>query len=324
MYEARVPNPTLGINVSWNDYVHARRSNTDAHLVGGIPDYAFALDCNLRQKLHAMPGFERIAKAIANAYLPQIRQQYNLNSLKLGPTQMPEIYNMAVDCARTLGIGIPDVFIEHDSQMNAYAYAMEDDSPLLVVTSGMLNRATPAEIKTVIGHECGHIHNNHTVYTLLADLLFKTAGATIPSLGTILSLASTPMKYALSAWSRAAEITADRAGIICSEKPEDMYSLQAKLMSGGVLNVDVYDVDAILRQYDAVRGTSIRLEELYFDHPSGARRILAAREFIESEVLYHWRPELKVPGMVLTNKDELDTRCNEYVAVLRKRKRDGR
>ena len=320
MSDAAGSNPTAFINVGWDTYVQSRRSSSNAHLVGGVPDYAFALDCNLRQKLNAMPGFKRLARAVTGTFLPRIKQQINMGCLKVGPTQMPEVYQMAVDCARRLGIGVPEVFVENNTSMNACAYAIEDDAPLITITTGMLERATPGEIKACIGHECGHIHNNHGLYTILVELLV-TAGQDLPGVGVLVSLASVPFKLALNSWSRAAEVTADRAGMICSDSIDDNYTLQAKLMSGGVLGENAYDVQAILRQYDTLRETPVRFLEAMNDHPAGARRIIAEHEFANSEVLYGWRPEWRTTNMNLVSKVELDERCKRYVNIKKSEER---
>lgn len=322
MHDANGSNPTASINVGWDTYVQSRRSSSDAHLVGGVPDYAFALDCNLRQKLNAMPGFKRLARAVTSTYLPRKRQEINMNCLKVGPTQMPEVYQIAVDCARRFGIGVPEVFIESNTSMNASAYAIDDDAPLIQITTGLLERATPGELKACIGHECGHIHNNHSLYTILVELLV-TAGLALPGVGALALLASIPFKLALNSWSRAAEVTADRAGMICSDSIDDNYTLQAKLMSGGVLGENAYDVQAILRQYDTLRETPVRFLEVDRNHPAGVRRIIAEHEFANSEVLYGWRPEWRTTNMNLVSKAELDERCKQYINIQKSKERGG-
>lgn len=324
MYDIQTMNPTSAIDVSWDAYVDARRTSTEAHLVGGVPDYSFALDCSLRQKLTAMPGFKALAKAIMNTTMPRVRSELNMNGLRLGPTQMPEVYEIAVECAQRLGIGVPDVYVEDDHTMNAAAYAFEDDKPLIAVTTGILERATRGELKAVIGHECGHIHNNHVLFENLAWIIAKYGIALIPGLSQMAGYLIKPLELALNSWSRAAEVTADRAGMICSDDLACNYTLQAKLLSGGVKAEVDYDIDAIIDQYEDVRTSWGRVSELYYTHPVGVRRMLAMREFERSEVLYRWRPELRVPGQELVGMDEVDERCKAFVSVLDNKERGDR
>lgn len=324
MYVPMTINPTDALDVRWDAYVASRVNDAEAHLVGGIPDYAFALDCSLRQKLSAMPGFRKLMQVMTSTYVPRTKQEKMMQCLKVGPTQMPEVYAMTRDCARRLGIGMPDVFIERDFSMNAYTIATDDDSPIVVITTGMLERATPGELKACIGHECGHVHNAHSIYTAMANLFLEGAAITIPGVSQALSLLSTPIALALKAWDRASEVTADRAGIICSDDWHDTLTLQAKLMSGGAIGAgNDFDIDAIVRQYDAVREAPTRVYELMDTHPSGVRRIIAAQEFLRSDVLLSWRPEWREPGMKTLTKDALDARCKDVVGVVNNKKRKG-
>jgi Zn-dependent protease with chaperone function len=321
-------NPTQKIDVSFSAYVGTRKALVGAHMVGGIPDYAYGVDHMLMQKMKAMPGVYKLFKALTNQWVPRFKQICNLDCLKVGPSQHPHIYEQVKECARTLGIGIPEVFIRSDAGViNAETVASEDDAPVMVLTSGLVERFTPGEIKTVIGHECGHIHNNHTIYRTAANIILDNMLINIPipvikELGTIVSgLANRALHAALSSWSRAAEVTADRAGLICADDFNDAITAECKLLYGATFTQEDINVDAILKQYDRLRSTSVRMLELETSHPSSVRRILAMKEFMNSDALYKWRPELKIAGMELIGKQELDARCEKYISVLKSEKR---
>jgi Zn-dependent protease with chaperone function len=315
-------NPTDIIDVSFSHYTSDRKAVTDAHLENGIPDYAYGQDFILRQKMKAIPGLFPLFKAITSSIVPYEKQMTNLECLKVGPNQFPDIYEIAVNCARKLGIGVPTVFIKPDpTTINAYAMAWEDEMPCIMLTTAMVERFTTGELKAVIGHECGHIHNNHGIYDTAARTILNTLGVAIPGVQQVLQLASYPIKYALNTWGRAAEVTCDRAGIICCDDPRDAISVNAKFTFGATLNRSDVNIDEILKQYDAIRSTPVHLIEFVTDHPVAVRRIFAQQEFVKSEVLYKWRPEWKTPGQTLYNKQELDARCEKYIAVVKNGKR---
>lgn len=317
-------NPTDVLNVSFSEYVKNRKAVTEAHMEGGVPDYSYGPDYAIRQKIRAIPGAFAFFKALTSQVIPKIKQQTNLNSLKVGPSQFPDVYRHAADCAKTLGIGIPTVFIADDASINAYTYALDDDEPLIVIHSGLLERFTPGELRTVIGHECGHVHNNHGIYTLAVNVILNSLSVAIPGVNQILQLISTPLQLALMAWERAAEISCDRAGTICSDDDNDVLTSLAKFMYGGALNCGEVNIDAILKQYDSIRTTPVRLlEAVGADHPIPVRRIFAAKEFTKSEIYYSWRPEFKKPDMSLIGKQELDARCEKYVSVTKSDRRRG-
>jgi hypothetical protein len=314
-------NPTDTIEISFSDYVKKRRTQADSHLEGGIPDYAYGPDYTLRQKIKAIPGVFPLFKAITDQYVPMMRQQVNLECLKVGPSQFPDVYELAIDCARILGIGIPTVYIQpNPSEINAFAYAFEDDAPLIVVTSALLERYTHGELKTVIGHECGHIHNNHGIYNTAAELILGSFASVIPGIQQILRLVSYPLRWSLMAWSRAAEVTCDRAGIICAEDLKDEISGKSKFLYGAALTRADVNIDAVLKQYEMIRSTPVRMLEIESSHPVAVRRIFADKEFMNSEVLYQWRPEWKTPDMHLISKQELDARCEKYISVIKSEK----
>lgn len=309
-------NPTEAINLSFADYIKERSIRLDKHLQGGIPDYAFASDYAARQKIASIPGAFQIGKAITSQVVPKERQKYNMNGLKVGPNQFPEIYQMVKECADLLGIGVPSVFVVPElGVMNAFAYATEDAEPLIVLNSSIVERLTPQELKSVIGHECGHIHNNHGIYNMLAQVVLEGVGAAIPGIREILAAVSLPLRVALQTWSRAAEVTCDRAGIICCGEAESTISAEGKLTSGGLLSGQQVNIDALLEQYDTLRNSPVRLTEMLATHPASVRRILAAKEFARSQVFYDWHPELKEPDMSLYSKEELDAQCSRFVSV---------
>lgn len=318
-------NPTDTIDISFRKYVDNRTSSSAVHLVNGIPDYAYGPDFVLREKLRALPGAFPFFKAITNQYVPYMKQTLNMECLRVGPEQFPEVHKMTQDCAMRLGIGLPTVYIYPEPAIiNAYTMATEDDSPIIVIHSSLLERFTPGELKAVIGHECGHIHNNHSIYNTAANIILNAMAMGLPILRQLMSLLSMPLRYAIQAWSRAAEVTCDRAGVICSDDINDELTSKAKFMYGAAFDSGEVNLDAVLKQYDMLRSTPVRLLELESTHPVPVRRIFAVMEFMNSELLYDWRPEWRTPGQELINKQELDARCEQYVGVIKSKKTSKR
>jgi hypothetical protein len=105
---------------------------------------------------------------------------------------------------------------------------------------------------------------------------------------------------------------------------EDVLGATAKFLYGGTFNRNDIDFDSLYKQYEQIRKTPIRLLELAGSHPAAVRRIFAAMEFMNSEVLYKWRPEWRQPGMNLIDKKELDMRCNKIISVSKGEKKRGK
>lgn len=320
-YEEENLSPISSMEYNFRTYVHRRKEMEARRMEGnGLPDYAFSADYEYRKKLDAIPHFYSIAKKICATYASRMLQETNLRGMLVGPEQYPDVYQMGVDCARRLGIGIPNIYIINEQSINAYAVATDEIEPLIVIHSGMYERMTPGELRCVIGHECGHIHNQHGVYSILKQIMVA-AGASAAGMisAQLMNLMTMGAEFLLNMWSRAAEVTCDRAGMICCERIEDAYSVNAKILYGAAIGDRAsVNLEALKKQLDMQRQTMVRMEELLTDHPTSVRRIVAQMEFAQCEVFYRWRPELQEVGQTLRSREETDERCRRYVEVLRK------
>lgn len=309
--------PLADLDTSFASYVSRCKEERQRHLVNGTPDYAFDVDVSLRRTIDAIPHFHSIAQNICNTYASREIQQLNMQGIAVTPRQRPEIYEIGRDCAQRLGIAVPSIFIVNNVSMNAYTIASDDLEPVVCLTSGIVERLSLGELRTVIGHECGHIHNRHTVYTMMASLMLTDGAAGLSAIsGMLATLLTGGAQLALRKWQRAAEITCDRAGVICAQRPEDALTAEAKLMYGGTLgDAQQVDLDEMLKQLEQQLSTVARFEELTADHPYGLRRIAAEKAFMESEVLYRWRPDLKKPGQATMDRQALESRCRALTSL---------
>lgn len=319
--------PLSDFDYSFDSYLQKKKAHFAANMDGhGLPNYAYKLDYELRQVLDATPGLFQIARNITATYAGRIMQQENMHSLAVGPNQFPEIYKIGCDCAKKLGIAVPNIYVQPSEVLNAYAYITDGQEPFIVVTSLLVKRMTLGELKVVIGHECGHIQNLHSTYTLLCTLLFQggliggnilTGGALAPLAG----LLTEGMKMTLSAWSRAAEVTADRAGMICCDDLEDAYSVNKKFLYGAVEVEDKIDTslqtESLREQMQMTMNNPMRLLELTSSHPLPIKRVFAEMEFAECETFYKWRPDMQTPGCTMRSKEVVDRRCKNYIDVIK-------
>ena len=322
--------PLSLIDTSFENYVRKRKFTADSHMVNGVPDYAFALDYELRQKLMKVPHLYNLAKKYTATYTAHEIQMMNQQGIAVTPDHFGEIYQMGVDCAHKLGIGVPNIFIINRSDMNAYTYATDQASPVIVLHSGIVERMTPGELKAIIAHECGHIHNEHLVLKYFLTSIID-AGASFA--GSLLLTGANLMLATF--WTRASEVSCDRASLICCDDPMDAYNAMFKLLYGGMINRDTkMNVDALRDQLEETLNNPTRIMELgqfyasnngyggiqigasLMDHPGTLRRIFTEMEFMECETMYQWRPDLKKPGMTLRSKAETDERCKKLVNIL--------
>ncbi|MBR6513671.1 MAG: M48 family metallopeptidase [Clostridia bacterium] len=322
--------PIANYDFSFDNYLNKRKAQINARMDGnGIPNYAYKPDYDMRKRLDAVPGLFHVAKNISATMASRYMQQENMRSLAVGPNQFPEVYQIGCDCAKKLGIAIPNIYIQSSEVVNAYTFATADSEPFIVVTSLLLERMTLGELKAVIGHECGHIQNCHTTYNVINSLLIQgsLAGIIIGDqlflkglLTPFYNLLTSGIQMLLSSWSRAAEVTADRAAMICCDNLEDVYSVDKKFLYGAVKVEDKIDtnltIQSLKEQMEMTMNNPNRFRELMASHPLPIKRIFAELEFAECETFYNsWRPDLKIPGCIMRSKEEVDRRCKRYIDV---------
>jgi Zn-dependent protease with chaperone function len=294
--------PTARIDVDFRRHIEGRKAFFDARCQGGIPDYAFNLDHVIRAKLNAVPLLRKMGEVALSHMVPITRQLQQMDSVAVGPKQFPEIHAMGVDCARRLGIGVPQLFVMLHPWPNAFTIATAQTDQIVVMTSGLMEALTPTQIHSVIGHECGHIHNEHVVYNTLwelltnplADMLVRAATGGLGPIGHYLRLLAKGGLYLLfQRWHRCAEFTSDRAGVICCGDIDAATEAEVRLITQGAATLKGFDEEEFAKQLEGLEGSPIRFLELLKTHPIGPRRVKAMRHFSESEVLYGWRPDMK-------------------------------
>ncbi|HTP35996.1 MAG TPA: M48 family metallopeptidase [Candidatus Acidoferrales bacterium] len=326
-------NPTTTIPLNFGAFLEERRSELAEHTAaGGITDYAFGFDHSLRKRIASVAPARYLVSMLSATAGPILRHLHRLEMVAVGPRQFPEIHSSGAACARRLGIGIPQIFIAPAKDLAAYTFATDDTAPTLVLSGGLIEVLEPAQLQFVIGHECGHIHNLHGAYNTavqnltnpLAKLIFDKMVGLGVAMELVKSVSHTRMlataitgalKMFFLHWSRAAEVTCDRAGLICCGDLESAQRTLATIATGGVTALRGLNIDEYLRQLEQTRKSPVKLLELFESHPLIPKRIEALRLFAESEVFCAWRPELRRAPRVL-DKGQLDAMCGRAIGIL--------
>jgi len=183
--------------------------------------YEHDLDRRSLDALKALPGFPALVRwLIKNLGERTLRLTFMATHLHVTENQFPELLAM-MDTARSrLDIAVrPSLFLSESPYMNAGTLGV--DEPFIVVHAALLDQMDDDEVLTVLAHELGHIHADHVLYRTLATLLLL-AGT---QLGGVSRLFTFPIELALLKWSRCAELTADRAGLLaCRNLPATLRS----------------------------------------------------------------------------------------------------
>jgi Zn-dependent protease with chaperone function len=268
------------------------------------PAYAYASDHMTRMAFTRMKPVELAVTAAVRAFKALGKNQFLGNAVRVGPTQFPRVHRLVLECASTLGVTPPTLYITNSPVMNAMALGTNDDS-FIVVHSALVDYFTDAELLSVIGHETGHIHNNHVVY--LTALYYLRNMASI-----FLKWMVLPADLALSGWMRRAEITCDRAGLLCCKDVDVSRRALGKLALGSSKLHEEFNIDAFAEQYEDGKAGVGRYAELTASHPWISKRLKALKTFGESEI-FRKHAGLGEGGLTM---EQVDEKVHEIISVV--------
>lgn len=198
------------------------------------------------------------------------------------PHNFQDVNALAEEAATRLNITKPNLFIQQSEELNAYALGFVGAS-CVVVHSAIVyaSEKSPKELQFIIGHEFTHVKCSH--------VLWQTIAAKNPVLGRIPVL-NFVLPFFFSWWSRQAEFTADRGGLIACRDLEASQKALARLAIGREL-FDRLNVEEFIKQaQDGDVTTSAN--ELFSSHPLLAKRILALADFSQSPLVRELTPPL--------------------------------
>lgn len=182
-------------------------------------EYQHPLDDQALEALQAIPGLDAIASAFMKHGLERFFTiQYTGSHLEITAENYPALMAQLEEVCRVLHLPrIPRLYVEWQDQINALTVGSAD--PIIVVSSGSVDRLTSEELQFVLGHECGHIQSLHAQYHTLASsasFLGEFIGDYTLGIGKLISQ---PLQFGLTRWSRFAELSCDRAGLLACQNP---------------------------------------------------------------------------------------------------------
>jgi uncharacterized tellurite resistance protein B-like protein len=172
------------------------------------------------------------------------RRSLLTGALRLTRSMAPEIAETLSHCRDVLGYERKvEVYVRADAEFQASAMRCDGSPDIIAVSSRVLEVFAPDELRFVIGHELGH-------------LVFDHFRIPMPAVAKIEDMAG-PMVTRRNAlrlylWARAAEHSADRAGLVCAGDPEAAARGFFKLASGLSSSRVTADLEAYARQIESL------------------------------------------------------------------------
>ena len=208
-------------------------------------DYIHPADSKALAALRAIPGIDTaLKKLLAVTGESAIRVTFMASAIKVTPKQCPDLYAKLQIACTTLGVDMPELYVQQNPVVNAFTGGVE--KPIIVLHSALIERLNDEETLAVIAHEVGHIHAEHVLYLTAARLIEALANASLAQLmpgGEIIKfLVSAGISSALLAWARRAELSCDRAALLVTQDPHVIGRTMMKLGGGTFASKINYDL----------------------------------------------------------------------------------
>src|SRR4051812_6997581 len=244
-------------------------------------------DQSLRTKLEADDGVRRANKKIdeeTSGYGFYGRRRLLTGALRMSRSLAPDVASAVDQCREVLGFKEPiELYINPDADYGAFIMKQSIGPLAMALTSRLVEGFTPAELRFVIGHEMGHAVFDHMSLPMpLTASIEDMAGP----------LVSRQMAIELYLWCRSAEISADRAGLLCARDLTAAASSFLKL-SSGLSRVNVTDdLTHYMSQVDALASSPVARQkprddddslECFSTHPYGPLRVRALVAYAKSD-----------------------------------------
>lgn len=244
-----------------------------------VEDFRHPNDARATDALRKIPGLDKALAKLLEYGLERLYYVDNVASnLRVTPKMFGRLHRSLTWACKILDVPEPEMYVTVSSEPNAFTYG--HTKPFITLTSELVNMMSDEELFFVIAHELGHIKAGHVLYGTMA----RNISAVVTLLGQATlgfgALLGQGLVLALYEWYRCAELTADRAALLCVQDIEPARDTFMKLAGGTTRLAAEMDRDEFLRQVEAYedvdRSTLDKaykiLLTLYRTHPFAMQR----------------------------------------------------
>jgi Zn-dependent protease with chaperone function len=247
--------------------------------------YEHPADRAATSALHSVPLLDKVIKRLSDlGHERRLRQMVMGNAVRLGTDQVPDTWARYVQCASILDLAsVPDLYMINNPTVNAMAIGAK--TPIVVVNSSLVGSYSTEETQTVLGHELGHVLSEHNYYSTALLLLTQFMSGALPK-SLLLGLPIRGLYFALLEWSRAAELSCDRAAALVMGDPLAPCRVLMRLAGGAVPGMSLESFLKQASEYEDEEDLFSRhtrfWAELSLTHPIAVRRVKELTLWVQS------------------------------------------
>jgi Zn-dependent protease with chaperone function len=194
------------VDFDFQRYV-ARRKGLRAAQVREGAAYAYPGDVRVLRTLDKLRPVQLALDEAGRLWRHLARAELLGPAVRVSIERFPKVQNAVRRCADILHIGVPTVYVA--PQPAGVLTLGTDEESYIVLSQGLLDALSDAELLDVLGRECGRIQNGHVPFRTALHYLQHAKNS-------LVRWAVRPATLTLEAWSRRADVTADRAGLLCA------------------------------------------------------------------------------------------------------------
>ncbi|MCP4809398.1 MAG: M48 family metalloprotease [Proteobacteria bacterium] len=232
-------------------------------------------DARLYRELSENEAVQRMRAAIDSQPGGGTRRSLLARALRLNGAIAPDELGIVEHCREVLDAELDvELYVYPSADFNAACTQPEDGRVFVLLSSSLLEGFTPAELQYVVGHELGHhVYGHHAI-----------------PLGALVAHAKDlPRRLVLRAhtWQRHAEISADRAGLLCCDgdltgAASSLFKLSSGLRESpgqGRIGAFLAQAEELYAQSQSDSEQGLAHRDWLSTHPFSPLRLRALREF---------------------------------------------
>jgi Zn-dependent protease with chaperone function len=216
-----------------------------------------------------------VRKLIQLGYERALRQAALGSAVRLGDRQLSHIWVLHREAFNALDVAeVPDLYLTQFPFANAATIGAA--TPMVVMNSELVRLLDERGLRVVLSHEAAHVLSDHVLYGTALIILLRLGSAVRVPLLTGLPLMA--IRTALLEWSRAAELSCDRAAALVTRDPLAVCRTLMTLAAGEA--APELDLDAFVAQATEYREPPSALDKLSrlflqldLTHPLAVQRV---------------------------------------------------
>jgi Zn-dependent protease with chaperone function len=267
--------------------------------------------------LQKVPYLDQVVrKLVALGYERALRAFALGSSVRLGQDQLPHIWVLHRQAFNALDMErVPNLYMTQFPFANAFTIGT--DKPIVVLNSELVRILDDDGRRVVLAHEAAHVHSDHVLYRTALVILLRL-GLSVARLPLLAGLPLLAIQLALLEWSRAAELSCDRAAALVTRDPNAVCRALMTMSAGesaADLNLDAFIGQAM--DYK-VGGSGIEritkmLQDLQLTHPMPVARVRLLLDWVhEGEYDRMVRGEYLRVGQESSAREEAEAASSHY------------